>query len=242
MRSRRVRCLLMGGQACVLYGGAEFSRDADLALLASPRNFDRLRQALADLDAEPIAVPPPELKYLLRGHALHFRCRAADAAGLRVDIMSVMRGADGFAALWRRRTTLELPGSVRVDVLSLPDLVRVKKTQRDKDWPMVRRLLEFDYLANRRRPDRARVGFWLMELRTPSLLRELVSRFPSAVRRLAPRRPLLACVATESDDRLAGRLRDEEERERSRDAEYWKPLRLELERLRHARGHRMLRP
>jgi hypothetical protein len=26
----------MGGQACVLYGAAEFSRDTDLAILANP--------------------------------------------------------------------------------------------------------------------------------------------------------------------------------------------------------------
>ena len=30
MRAHRVRALLMGGQACVLYGAAEFSRDTDL--------------------------------------------------------------------------------------------------------------------------------------------------------------------------------------------------------------------
>ena len=30
MRARRVRALLMGGQACVFYGGAGFSRDTDL--------------------------------------------------------------------------------------------------------------------------------------------------------------------------------------------------------------------
>jgi hypothetical protein len=35
MRGHGVRCLLMGGQACVFYGAAEFSRDTDLALLAS---------------------------------------------------------------------------------------------------------------------------------------------------------------------------------------------------------------
>jgi hypothetical protein len=34
MRKHGVRCLLMGGQACVFYGAAEFSRDIDLALLA----------------------------------------------------------------------------------------------------------------------------------------------------------------------------------------------------------------
>ncbi len=33
MRSNGVRALLMGGQACVFYGAAEFSRDTDLAVL-----------------------------------------------------------------------------------------------------------------------------------------------------------------------------------------------------------------
>jgi hypothetical protein len=32
----------MGGQACVFYGAAEFSRDTDLALLASSENCARL--------------------------------------------------------------------------------------------------------------------------------------------------------------------------------------------------------
>jgi hypothetical protein len=48
----------MGGQACVLYGAAEFSRDTDLLILADAGNLKRLRQALAELGAEVIAVPP----------------------------------------------------------------------------------------------------------------------------------------------------------------------------------------
>ena len=60
IRSNRVRALLMGGQACVFYGAAEFSRDTDLALLASSENFARLNKTLADLDAHFIAVPPFE--------------------------------------------------------------------------------------------------------------------------------------------------------------------------------------
>jgi hypothetical protein len=48
----------MGGQACVLYGAAEFSRDTDFAILAEQENLDILRCALADLQAETIAVPP----------------------------------------------------------------------------------------------------------------------------------------------------------------------------------------
>ena len=40
-----VRHLLMGGQACVFYGAAEFSRDTDLAILAEPSNIERERDA-----------------------------------------------------------------------------------------------------------------------------------------------------------------------------------------------------
>ena len=58
IEARRVRALLMGGQACVLYGAAEFSRDTDLAILASSANLARLWEALDDLRAEVIAVPP----------------------------------------------------------------------------------------------------------------------------------------------------------------------------------------
>ena len=45
-RTHRVRALLMGGQACILYGAAEFSRDVDVAVLANPSNLARLEKAL----------------------------------------------------------------------------------------------------------------------------------------------------------------------------------------------------
>ena len=32
LRKHRVQALLMGGQACILYGAAEFSRDVDVAV------------------------------------------------------------------------------------------------------------------------------------------------------------------------------------------------------------------
>lgn len=89
MRRHGVRCLLMGGQACVFYGAAEFSRDTDLALLASEPNLEHFRAALTDLQAECIAVPPFDPAYLQRGHAIHFRCQLPDAVGLRIDVMSV---------------------------------------------------------------------------------------------------------------------------------------------------------
>ena len=56
MREQRVRALLMGGQACVFYGAAEFSRDTDFVIDADAVSLARLRKALADLKAVPIAV------------------------------------------------------------------------------------------------------------------------------------------------------------------------------------------
>ena len=49
MRAHRVRALLMGGQACVFYGAAQFSRDTDFAILADAANLTRLRRAFAPL-------------------------------------------------------------------------------------------------------------------------------------------------------------------------------------------------
>jgi len=82
IRTHRVRALLMGGQACVFYGAAEFSRDTDFAILASPANLARLKKALAELQAELIAVPSFAIEFLRKGHALHFRCRHPEAVGL----------------------------------------------------------------------------------------------------------------------------------------------------------------
>ncbi len=51
MQMHRVQCLLMGGQACVFYGAAEFSRDSDFAILAEPENLGRLSEAMKSLQA-----------------------------------------------------------------------------------------------------------------------------------------------------------------------------------------------
>jgi hypothetical protein len=225
----------MGGQACVFYGAAEFSRDTDFAILADSANLARMRKALTELQARVIAVPPFELKYLRRGHAVHFRCEHPEAPGMRVDVMSRMRGVEAFPKLWRRRTTIELPDGLKCDLLSLPDLVQAKKTQRDKDWPMIRRLGEAHYFQNREKPTSAQVKFWLRELRTPDLLIEVASSHTVLSQKAISERPLLTKALSDKADELERALRDEEAIERERDKLYWTPLRKELERLRHTK-------
>jgi hypothetical protein len=233
MRAQRVRALLMGGQACVFYGAAEFSRDTDLAIVADAANLARLRRALDELQAHVIAVPPFQLKYLRRGHAVHFRCQHPDALRMRVDIMSRMRGVDSFPKLWTRRTSIDLPDRTRCDLLSLPDLVQAKKTQRDKDWPMIRRLAEAHYFQNRHKPNPAQVRFWLQELRTPELLVDVARSHPRICGPLVSLRPLLSYAQVADMDQLEHALKAEESLERERDRLYWLPLRAELQRLRH---------
>ena len=122
MRTNGVRSLLMGGQACILYGGAEFSRVTDLVLLGDDDNLRRFQSALLELQAETIAVPPFHKSHLDLGLAVHFRCRHPDAAGMRVDVMTNLRGVADFEILWSRRTTFDLE-SETLEVLGLSLLV-----------------------------------------------------------------------------------------------------------------------
>jgi PHD/YefM family antitoxin component YafN of YafNO toxin-antitoxin module len=235
MQTHRVKCLLMGGQACVLYGAAEFSRDTDLVVLADAENLECLRNALDSLRAECIAVPAFGRRYLDMGLAVHFRCHHPDALNMRVDIMSRMRGMACFPDLWNRRTTLEIAGQT-IDLLSLPDLVQAKKTQRDKDWPMLVRLVEANYFAHRDHPTEPRIEFWLRELRTPQLLHEVAGRFPDACERVGTERELLHHVRRGDDAAVRAALREEEYQEKEADRRYWDPLREELKRLRRERN------
>ena len=97
MRQHRVQHLLIGGQACVLYGAAEFSRDTDLVVVSGSENLAHLSRALEDLEADVIAVPLFRSEYLEKGHAIHFRCQRDDVRGMRIDVMSKLRGVDPFS-------------------------------------------------------------------------------------------------------------------------------------------------
>lgn len=222
----------MGGQACVFYGAAEFSRDCDIVILANPENLDRLRAALKELDAHCIAIPPFEQKHLEGGHAIHFRCMHPDAANMRLDVMTKLRGVDEFESLWERRLTLEDASGATFQILGIEDLVKAKKTQRDKDWPMIRRLVDSHYDEFRTQPNEDRVRFWLRESRTPEVLIALAAQYPALLREVMKMRPLLVETLGASRSALRQELAKEEAAEKSADEQYWRPLKRELESLR----------
>lgn len=122
-----------------------------------------------------------------------------------------------------------------MSVMALADLVTIKKTQRDKDWPMIRRLVEANLADRSCRPFAARVAFWLRECRTPELLRALVCRYPVAAAKVARDRPAVRAALRADVVRVVRELDREQARERERDRRYWTPLRRELEAWRRGR-------
>lgn len=234
IRKHQVQALLMGGQACVFYGAAQFSKDVDLALLAAAENFARLRAALDELKAERIAVPRFDPELLARGHAVHFRCRHPLASGLRVDVMTRLRDLPEFSVLWARRTTLTEDDGTEFQLMAVEDLVQAKKTQRSKDWPIIEALVEAHYHATGTEPTPERIHFWLTDARGPERLVELVRRFPAEARALTEARTLLAHATSGDFAALRSALDAEARAEQEKDRAYWEPLKRELESFRRA--------
>jgi len=224
----------MGGQACVFYGAAQVSKDVDVVLLAEADNFARLERALHTLAARRIAVPPFDPALLARGHAVHFRCAAPGVEELRVDIMTRLRDLPDFAVLWERRTVFADPAGIVFNLLSVPDLVAAKKTQRSKDWPVIELLVAIHYRENGGSPCPEWTEFWLREARAPEMLVDLSRRFPAEARALTDARPLLRHATAGDLAALRAALDAEARAEQDKDRAYWEPLKRELESLRLA--------
>ena len=224
----------MGGQACVFYGAAQFSKDIDFLILAERENFDGLHRALEDLQARRIAVPRFSPEVLTRGHAVHFRCGAPGVEGLRVDVMVKLRDLEGFQELWDRRTTLSEDGGSQFHLLSIPDLVNAKKTQREKDWPVIEALVEAHYKAMNENPTPERLEFWFLESRSPDRLVNLCARHPTEAAAFAAKRPLLELASRKDFAALREELDSEKRLEQEKDRIYWEPLKREMEEFRRA--------
>ena len=224
-----VQALLMGGQACVFYGAAQVSKDVDLVLLADRDNYDRLGAALHTLGARRIAVPRFDPQLLARGHAVHFRCSAPGVEGLRLDLMTRLRDLPEFSILWERRTVFQDEDGTEFLLLSVPDLVQAKKTQRSKDWPVIELLVAIHHRENEAAPSPDWVTFWLREARTPELIQQLLRRFPEQAEPVLRDRPLLLHATRGEWDALRAALDAEVRAEQAKDRAYWEPLRRELE-------------
>jgi hypothetical protein len=223
------RALLMGGQACVFYGAAQVSKDVNFLIHSEQENFEALHLALRQLDAKRIAIPRFNPALLEKGHAVHFRCTAPVVEGLRIGIMTRLRGMSSFDLLWERRTVVAGDNDDVFNLLSVPDLVEAKKTQRAKDWPVIDALVSIHYRGNRHHPTAEWIDFWLKEARSAELITDLTRRFPQETARLLAVRPLLTLARDGDMPSLRAALDAEVRAEQEKDRQCWEPLKREME-------------
>ena len=113
-------------------------------------------------------------------------------------------------------------------------MVRAKKTQRERDWPVIDALVEGHYRALGGEPTPERAAFWLAESRTPERLIDLAQHYPNEARAQSSRRPLLGLASSGESDALRQALDAEARAEQAKDRAYWAPLKAELEAFRRA--------
>ncbi|OIN98813.1 hypothetical protein AUJ66_00195 [Candidatus Desantisbacteria bacterium CG1_02_38_46] len=227
-----VKSLLIGGQACIIYGAAEFSRDSDFVIFCNSENLAKLKKALRFLKARNIYLPPLKKEFLEKGHACHFRCYDKSVKNLRVDVISKLRGCDDFQKLWERRFSVRFSRNRTIEIIGLQDLAQSKKTQRDKDWLMLNRLIENDIFTTRKL-SLEKIKWWLYECRSSSKLIELARKNIDLAKECSIKRPLLKVAFKKDIPKLEKLLQNEELLEREKDRKYWELLRKELEMLRH---------
>lgn len=107
----------MGGQACVIYGAAEFSRDTDLVVLAETNNLRRLQQALTELQALRIAVPPFEQRYLSN----HFvkACQVTARPARAMEVVNGISFGQTLTQFWALPQTWMPPSAINASRRSL---------------------------------------------------------------------------------------------------------------------------
>ncbi|MDO9541186.1 MAG: hypothetical protein Q7J98_02540 [Kiritimatiellia bacterium] len=144
-----VEFLLISGQAAILYGAATFSEDIDLWIKPTAENCHRLRAALGGMRAKYYKLTPPlNVSYLKEGHGFHFLLPGV--MDVFVDVMGSPPRVSSFPQAMKRSRRMTTPWG-RIPVVSIPDLVELKKTQRLEDYPVISRLV----LAHCRNPSTA---------------------------------------------------------------------------------------
>jgi hypothetical protein len=148
-----VRHLLISGQASILYGAASFSEDVDLWLAPDIANVARFLQSIAALHSTVYKLTPAMTRRNVNlGHGFHFLVPDGDVP-IYLDVMPRPPRVGTFAAGFRRRRTMATPMG-RLDVVSIEDLVELKKTRRLADYDVITNLVAIR-LREERAPSRA---------------------------------------------------------------------------------------
>jgi hypothetical protein len=198
LRGAGVRCAITSGMACVHYGLQQTTKDTDWVV--DPAHLDRLRQVLTSLQAafppwivryRTVFGAPLEPEWMANGWTSHIE--------IREDALGFDHHLDFFARPPRVvHWDADEDGFVSRDVVA-----RMKRTDRDRDWPIV------DGLGWQIADSEGGLDVALQHVQDARRLRELWNRAPVGDRAAAvAQRPLLGRIEHEGDDlRLEGWIR-----------------------------------
>lgn len=191
----RLRAILSSGQAVVLYRLAVMSKDGDWIVREDAEALDHILNVLSRRGARYRFGAPLDVRWMAGGWSSHLEHRR-EGLRLRTDFVTrpPRMSADKLEASWRR------PAVHGVPVIGLEELAEIKKTNREKDYPVI------GELARRMHDPRSQ----LLYSRSSRDLRRLAQDFPEAVRHALPARQLLKRIG-EGRDALERAL-DEERR------------------------------
>ncbi|MGH7321709.1 MAG: hypothetical protein ACRELA_19080 [Candidatus Rokuibacteriota bacterium] len=135
-----VAYLLISGQAAILYGAATFSEDIDIWIRPTPENATRLTQALAACRARVYKLTPPiTRRNLMTGHGFHFVVPTRGTPAY-LDVMGRPPRVGSFSSARHRARIMRTPWG-RLPVVSILDLIALKRTRRLSDYEVISSLV-----------------------------------------------------------------------------------------------------
>jgi hypothetical protein len=147
----RVRFILIGGMAAVLYGDVGVTVDIDVVPERTDENLERLAEALRGLGArirtesDPDGLPFDCSMEFFRNLPPDAIVNMTTVAG-DIDVTFCPSGTSGFADLRRDAIDIQAADRLHIPVASLEDVIRSKAAAgREKDrlaLPRLRRLLD----------------------------------------------------------------------------------------------------
>lgn len=174
------RVVLSSGQAVVLYRLAVMSKDGDWILREDAEACAHVLNVLARHDARYRYGAPLDLRWLAGGWSAHLEFRRN---GLRLRTDFVTRppriSPSELERLWEKPTVREVP------VVDLVTLAELKKTNREKDYPVIGELA-------RHMPE---LRSQLLYSRSSRDLARLAQQHPDTVAELVTERPVLARIS-----------------------------------------------
>jgi hypothetical protein len=212
--------LLISGQAAILYGAATFSEDIDIWIRPTSENAGRLLQALAACHGRVYKLTPAlTRKNLARGHGFHFVIPARPSP-VYLDVMGRPPRVGPYGEARRRAHDVRTPWG-RIPVVSIPDLIALKRTRRLSDYEVISNLVPI-HLAGEGQPG---PELWRWAYRNSYRVEDRVA--------IARRIGLRLSRAT-----VRRQILEEVTRLQARDTAYWRGIIADLRRLR--RAHRLL--